>query len=199
MKNATDFRTTAEEGLDRLKCSSKPKAYFVAGVLLAGISTYGQHASAQLECSKHWHTIKASAQNAILKTEPPNGAAGRAGWYVDAVGKAGVEPWYEWVLFCRDLERWANTRYVIYSNTTANYWEVEGSGDGVKADYPTIPDNPQSALFEILPYAAGSKFWTIKAVGLSENLFTDSFHYLRTRSWLGGDDLFEMDSSDLMY
>jgi hypothetical protein len=119
-------------------------------------------AAAETRCSARWHTIRHAETGKMLQ---PNGAG-----FVYADGTAGVAPWDQYVLFCRDPD-WEQGHYGVYSNRTGRYWFTE-TPDGVIAAYGTQFATPRF-LFDLRRY--DDKFWTIRFVGEEADLFRGNY------------------------
>jgi hypothetical protein len=112
-----------------------------------------------------------------------------------AYGRPGVEPWYQLMLFCRD-PGWTQNHWAVYSNTYGSYWTkpiCEVCVPYVTAQAGDIFNLDE--LFEIKRYDA--RFWTIKSVVSGEWIYVGADGRLYGRSWLGGDNLFEISSPNL--
>lgn len=149
-------------------------------------------ARADVGCSRSWHTIKASAAGKNLTVLPYPDAE----MAVYALGRPGQDPWYQWMLFCRD-PGWGPNHWAISSNTSAAYWgkyDCENCIPHVSAVSREIYD--WDNLFEVKPYDA--KFWTIRSVGTGEWIYVGLDGRLYGRFWLGAENLFEMNPRNLL-
>jgi hypothetical protein len=161
----------------------------VAGVI-AFQSTPAQAAGPKAtSCSTTWHFIKAAEAGRNVRAD-----AGY--WVLSATG--GSDTWNQRFLFCRD-PGWGANHYGIYSNATGRYWNgCCAVGSPITASSPAIYNPTQ--LFEVRRFDA--KFWTIKAVGSNSYVYAKAnagYVLAQDRGdFLGGDNLFEISSGDLL-
>jgi hypothetical protein len=111
----------------------------VVGAVMAVAPAY-----AATRCSQHWHSIRHGELGQYLTVR----ATGR----VVALGDINVDPWNEWVLFCRD-PGWAPNHYAVLMNVTGKYWYYDPnspSEDSIMGTAGSIVDTHQ--LFEVQSY-----------------------------------------------
>ena len=164
------------------------------GLLAAFLVAPGSaHAAVGTQCSKHWHTI-AFGQTG-LNVEPDEYGS------MHAVGNPRVDPWNQYVQFCRD-DRWGVGQYAIRSNRGGAYWTSEWYSNIPVFSHSTI-DNPDE-LFYLQKY--DSKFSTIYWVSQgwehSGFLYADSGRgygvYANGGDTLSGINLFVISPADPM-
>lgn len=160
----------------------------VVSIAIAGAVVYPAPASAaQTHCYSSWYTFHHGDNSRNWTVAPNQGAPA----FVRANGVPGVDPWYQGLLVCRDLN-FGSGYYRLYSNTTSQWLFVNTIGSPRPGQALVAQGGADAyyGLFYICDF--DGNFLQIRSVRNNNHLIarSDAGAYLLTTDHSGGSSLF---------